>query len=296
MKAEDNQQDRNSDNGYGTHSTVSCRDEVCRITVCLVGGTAMRTGTSEPRDRASWTLAASVHQADIDHGTWSSRRATRTRTRLWTAPRNPSLAAVRCDRMVILCGRCQHRNRRHGRQRPQHRRPRSDPDGPLSTRTRPARGALAPPHGLHQPGHPVSPRCGPRAPGCGGRASPGRRQPRSSDRRNAVTRRTAPAAAGHVGLTLQVRRHRADGRPHHSSPTVSTYRNGTSGMRAKTAHISFQPRGMSVRVARSIHIRTTASGWRKQISSSLLHDLEPTSAGTDPVTASVPSVRAPCGA
>ena len=209
---------------------------------------------------------------------------------------NPSLPAVRCDRMVILCGRCQHRNRRHGRQRPQHRRPRSDPDGPMSTRTRPARGALAPPHGLHQPGHPVSPRCGPRAPGCGGRASPGRRQPRSSDRRNAVTRRTAPAAAGHVGLTLQVRRHRADGRPHHSSPTVSTYRNGTSGMRAKTAHISFQPRGMSVRVARSIHIRTTASGWRKQISSSLLHDLEPTSAGMGPVTASVPSVRAPCGA
>ena len=25
---------------------------------------------------------------------------------------NPSLPAVRCDRMVILCGRCQHRN--HG--------------------------------------------------------------------------------------------------------------------------------------------------------------------------------------
>ena len=42
----------------------------------------MRTGTSEPRDRASGTLAASVHQADIDHGTWSSRRAIRTRSRL----------------------------------------------------------------------------------------------------------------------------------------------------------------------------------------------------------------------
>jgi hypothetical protein len=34
----------------------------------------MRTGTSEPRERASWTLAASVHQADIDYGARSSRR------------------------------------------------------------------------------------------------------------------------------------------------------------------------------------------------------------------------------
>ena len=33
----------------------------------------MRTGTSEPRYRASWTLAAAVHQAVMDHGTWSSR-------------------------------------------------------------------------------------------------------------------------------------------------------------------------------------------------------------------------------
>ena len=30
--------------------------------------------SSEPRNRASWTLAPSVHQADIDHGAWSSRR------------------------------------------------------------------------------------------------------------------------------------------------------------------------------------------------------------------------------
>ena len=36
-------------------------------------GPTMRTGTSEPRYRASWTLAAAVHQAVMDHGTWSSR-------------------------------------------------------------------------------------------------------------------------------------------------------------------------------------------------------------------------------
>jgi len=46
----------------------------CIRSPCLVGGPAMRTGTSEPRDRASWTLAASVHRAVMDHGTWSSRR------------------------------------------------------------------------------------------------------------------------------------------------------------------------------------------------------------------------------
>jgi len=45
------------------------------MTVCLVGGADVRTGTSEPRDRASWMLAASVHQAGIDHSTWPSRRA-----------------------------------------------------------------------------------------------------------------------------------------------------------------------------------------------------------------------------
>jgi len=40
----------------------------------------MRTATYEPRERASWNLAASVRQG-IDYGTWSSRWATRTRTR-----------------------------------------------------------------------------------------------------------------------------------------------------------------------------------------------------------------------
>ena len=30
--------------------------------------------TSEPRDRAPWTLAASVPQAGIDYGAWSRRR------------------------------------------------------------------------------------------------------------------------------------------------------------------------------------------------------------------------------
>ena len=44
--------------------------------------------------------------------------------------------------------------------------------------------------------------------------------------------------------------------------------NGTSGMRPKMAHASFQPRGMSGRVARSSHIKTTARGWRKQTRSS----------------------------
>lgn len=41
---------------------------------CLLGGLAMRTGMSEPRDGASWTFAVSVRQANIDHGTWLSRR------------------------------------------------------------------------------------------------------------------------------------------------------------------------------------------------------------------------------
>jgi hypothetical protein len=36
--------------------------------VCLVGGPATRTGTSGPRGRASQSLAASIRQADIDHG------------------------------------------------------------------------------------------------------------------------------------------------------------------------------------------------------------------------------------
>jgi hypothetical protein len=34
----------------------------------------MRTGTSESRDGAPWTLAAPAYHADIDHGTWSRRR------------------------------------------------------------------------------------------------------------------------------------------------------------------------------------------------------------------------------
>jgi len=44
------------------------------IRVCLVGGPAVRTGTSGPRGRASWSLAASIRRADIDHSKWSSRR------------------------------------------------------------------------------------------------------------------------------------------------------------------------------------------------------------------------------
>ena len=44
--------------------------------------------------------------------------------------------------------------------------------------------------------------------------------------------------------------------------------NGTSGMRPKMAHASFQPRAMPGRVARSSHIKTTARGWRKQTRSS----------------------------
>jgi len=45
----------------------------CVGSPCLVGGSAMGTRASEPRDRASWPLAASIHQAVMDHGTWSSR-------------------------------------------------------------------------------------------------------------------------------------------------------------------------------------------------------------------------------
>jgi hypothetical protein len=43
------------------------------------------------------------------------------------------------------------------------------------------------------------------------------------------------------------------------------YRNGTSGIRPKIPHASFPPRPKSGRsVARSIHIKTTAMGCRKQ--------------------------------
>ena len=48
---------------------------------------------------------------------------------------------------------------------------------------------------------------------------------------------------------------------YHKSPPVNMYRNGTSGMRPKIPHASFPPCFKSGRsVARSIHIRTTASG------------------------------------
>ena len=55
-------------------NVLNCRDEVYRITVCMVGVPRLRMRTSEPRDRPSCTLATSVHQADIDYVTWSSRR------------------------------------------------------------------------------------------------------------------------------------------------------------------------------------------------------------------------------
>jgi hypothetical protein len=52
---------------------------------------------------------------------------------------------------------------------------------------------------------------------------------------------------------------------YHKSPPVNMYRNGTSGMRPKIPHASFPPGFKSGRsVARSIHIRTTARGCRKQ--------------------------------
>src|SRR5215469_10706852 len=43
---------------------------------------------------------------------------------------------------------------------------------------------------------------------------------------------------------------------------------GTSGMRTRMAHASFAPLEISVRDSRSIQMRTTANGWRKQRSSS----------------------------
>jgi hypothetical protein len=45
-----------------------CRDEVCRITLYLARGPRLKMRTSEQRDRAQWTLAASVPQAGIDYG------------------------------------------------------------------------------------------------------------------------------------------------------------------------------------------------------------------------------------
>src|SRR5689334_5083551 len=43
---------------------------------------------------------------------------------------------------------------------------------------------------------------------------------------------------------------------------------GTSGMRTRMAHASFAPPEISVRDSKSIQMRTTAKGWRKQRSSS----------------------------
>src|SRR5215469_11448848 len=43
---------------------------------------------------------------------------------------------------------------------------------------------------------------------------------------------------------------------------------GTSGMRTRMAHASFAPLEISVRDSRSIQMRTTAKGWRKQRSNS----------------------------
>ena len=56
--------------------------------------------------------------------------------------------------------------------------------------------------------------------------------------------------------------------PHHRSPPVSTYRNGTSGMRLNRAHASFAPPPISRRVAKSTQMRITATGWRRQTRSS----------------------------
>jgi hypothetical protein len=58
----------------GRRETRSCRDEVCRITLYLVRGSGLKTRTSEQRDKAPWTLAASVPQAGIDYGAWSRHR------------------------------------------------------------------------------------------------------------------------------------------------------------------------------------------------------------------------------
>ena len=55
----------------GRQNVRICRDEVCRITVYLPGGPRLKMRTSEPRDRAQWTLAVLVPQTDIDYGAWS---------------------------------------------------------------------------------------------------------------------------------------------------------------------------------------------------------------------------------
>ena len=55
----------------------------------LVSRPAMKAETSELQERASWTLAASVHQAGIDHGTWSSRPGNPHAYRRYAAIRGP---------------------------------------------------------------------------------------------------------------------------------------------------------------------------------------------------------------
>jgi hypothetical protein len=47
-----------------------------------------------PRGKASWKLAASVHQADIDHDAWSSRRGGPARV--------PDLYASGCSVLVAV--------------------------------------------------------------------------------------------------------------------------------------------------------------------------------------------------
>jgi hypothetical protein len=56
---------------------------------------------------------------------------------------------------------------------------------------------------------------------------------------------------------------------YHKSPPVNMYRKGTSGIRPKIPQAIFPPRFKSGRSpTRSIHIRTTARGCRKQTSTS----------------------------
>src|SRR5229473_6006180 len=58
--------------------------------------------------------------------------------------------------------------------------------------------------------------------------------------------------------------------------------NGTSGMIPKMAHASFGPRAMSLRYARSIHMRTTAMGWKKHRRSSRSFFIAPNLPGGKP--------------
>jgi hypothetical protein len=72
---------RNPCHGYRDSATPNALNPHSHAAMRDVGspcsrhaGSGMETRTSETQDKAAWTVAESVREADIDHGAWSSHR------------------------------------------------------------------------------------------------------------------------------------------------------------------------------------------------------------------------------